>query len=292
MDIIQYENYQEKEVGADPSFPYQTYICSIPLDFIEVPLHWHDEVEFIYIKKGKGRIAVDFQYYDVSERDIILVLPGQLHSIGQSQGEVMEYENIIFQYNLLLSRQPDICGKEYLLPLFQQQLNVPTLFSPNDTGYTSIAGCLDDIDSIRHTFPPGYQLFTKGKLFELFFGLLSTCSNSEPVHNSRRLNMDKTRQILKYMEQHYAEKISIETIANVTGFSESHFMKFFKSALGTSFTAYLNDYRLTMASRLLLASDDPIIGIAEDTGFDNLSYFNRSFKKKFGMTPSEFRKTH
>ena len=67
-------------------------------------------------------------------------------------------------------------------------------------------------------------------------------------------------------------------------------MKFFKNTFGQPFTAYLNDYRLTMASRMLLASEDSILAIAAESGFENLSYFNRRFRDKFGMTPGEYRK--
>jgi len=69
-------------------------------------------------------------------------------------------------------------------------------------------------------------------------------------------------------------------------------MKFFKSAMGCSFVSYLNDYRLTMVTRLLTTSDSSILVIAFECGFDNLSYFNRQFKKKFGITPFEYRRTH
>ena len=51
MNILEYENYQEKIPHGNPLFPYITYPCSIPLDFSRVPLHWHDEMEIIYIKK-------------------------------------------------------------------------------------------------------------------------------------------------------------------------------------------------------------------------------------------------
>ena len=67
-------------------------------------------------------------------------------------------------------------------------------------------------------------------------------------------------------------------------------MKYFKNTMGTSFIEYLNEYRLTMASRLLVSSDSSILAIASEVGFDNLSYFNRSFKKRFGQTPREYRK--
>ena len=53
MNILEYENYQEKILHGDPLFPYITYLCSIPLDFGYVPMHWHDEMEIIYIKRKR-----------------------------------------------------------------------------------------------------------------------------------------------------------------------------------------------------------------------------------------------
>ena len=96
--------------------------------------------------------------------------------------------------------------------------------------------------------------------------------------------------ILKYIENNYMNKITIEDIAQEVGLSQSHFMKYFKNTMGTSFIEYLNEYRLTMASRLLLSSDSSVLAIAEEVGFENLSYFNRTFKKRFGQTPREYRK--
>jgi AraC-like DNA-binding protein len=67
-------------------------------------------------------------------------------------------------------------------------------------------------------------------------------------------------------------------------------MRYFRDTMGTSFIDYLKDYRLAMAARLLSASDASILEIAEDVGFESLSYFNRAFKKRYGMTPTQFRK--
>ena len=60
MNSLEYENYMETKAHADPLFPYNTYLCSIPLDFNAVPLHWHPYMEIIYIKKGKGNVTLDF----------------------------------------------------------------------------------------------------------------------------------------------------------------------------------------------------------------------------------------
>lgn len=299
MNIIQYESYQEKRISDKSDFPYLTYPCSIPLDFLKVPLHWHDEMEFIYIKKGTGTVSVDFTAHTVAAGDIVIISPGQLHAIDQHENYSMEYENIIFPLTLLYSRHPDICWEKYIMPINSRKFCLPDIITPADRYYTAVSSCLDEIDNIRQNFPEAYELLIKGKLFELFFHLYeynlpkraargngSSRSNSA-AHNQKTL--DKTKQILKYVEQNYSRKITIKEMAEACSFSQSHFMKFFKSTIGTSFTVYLNDYRLIMASRLLISSDDSVLTISAECGFDNLSYFNRTFRQKFSMTPSEFR---
>lgn len=101
MDKLQYKIYHENKIHTPDDFPYNTYLCSIPLDFQSVNLHWHDEVEIIVIKKGSGIVSVDLTTYSVSAGDIIFVLPGQLHAISQKDNEIMEYENILFKSSLL-----------------------------------------------------------------------------------------------------------------------------------------------------------------------------------------------
>ena len=102
--------------------------------------------------------------------------------------------------------------------------------------------------------------------------------------------LEKLKTILKYVEEHYPEHISIDDMASLTYYSASHFMKFFKNYMGSSFIEYLNDYRLTMAEQMLRNTDDSVLEIAGKSGFDNLSYFNRIFKKKYGASPGKWRK--
>lgn len=295
MNIIEYENYQEKPTPRSSPFPYLTYPCSIPHDFKQVPIHWHDELELVYIKKGTGIVSVDFSSLEVSAGDIVFICPGQLHSICQLHQNSMEYENIIFSLSLLSSRQTDSAWETYLAPIALRRCRLLPCLHPDMPPYPAVAACIDQIDEVRRTFPEGYELLIKGKLFELFFllhhyGLVTASAPAAPGRHSREKALEKSRQILKYIEQHYQESLSIEKLASAVGFSQSHFMKFFKKTFGTSFTAYLNEYRLTMASRLLLASEDSILTVAAESGFENLSYFNRRFKERFGMTPGEFRR--
>ena len=287
MNVLEYENYQEKKTHVDVTFPYNTYLCSIPLDFHEVPLHWHDDMEIIYIKKGHGYVTVDFKQYKVSGGTIVLILPGQLHSIEQFDDLSMEYENIIFNVNMLLPRTEDASSTEFLRPLLNGQLTVPSVYSIVSEHYDALSACIDACDEICKTKPLGYELYLKGKLFEFFYILSNRCRNEKNPRTAKSL--DKLRIVLKLVENSYMHKITIAEVADRIDFSESHFMRYFKENMGTSFVDYLRDYRLTMAARLLQVTDNTILTISEEVGFENLSYFNRAFKKKYGMTPREYR---
>ena len=289
MNILEYENYHETVSHGDIVFPYNTYLCSIPLDFPCVPLHWHDEMELIYIKKGIGRITVDFREYKVTGPSLVLILPGQLHSIDPFNEEAMEYENIIFSPNMLVSRQNDVTATDFLLPLITGKITVPTVFTPVYPYYEDIIAPLDACDEICKTKPQGYELYVKSQLFQFFFILDNRCRNLTTTGKNKK-TLDKMKIVLKYIENNYMQKITIGDIAAAVGFSESHFMRYFKETMGTSFVEYLRDYRLTIASRLLTSSDSSILNIAAETGFENLSYFNRVFKEKYKMTPRQFRK--
>ena len=289
MNILEYENYQEKKNHTTLDFPYNTYLCSIPLDFQLVPPHWHDEMEIIYIKKGRGIVNVDFKEYHVSALTLVFILPGQLHSIEQYEDETMEYENIIFDYSMLLSKKKDSVYEDFLKPLTHGKITVPTVFSQVYPYFTDLVSPIDACDEICKTKPQGYQLFIKSMLFQFFFILDNRCRNLTTPKNNRKA-IDKMKIILKYVENNYANKITISEIADVIGFSESHFMRYFKETMGTSFIEYLKDYRLTMAARLLQSSEDSILNISAEVGFDNLSYFNRSFKARYGSTPRQYRK--
>ena len=288
MNILEYENYHEKKEHTQVDFPYNTYLCTIPLDFKIVPTHWHDEMELIYVKKGSGIITVDFEEYRLEAPALIIILPGQLHSIKQLEKDRMEYENIIFDPHMLISQKSDMTNEYFFKPLLAGKIAIPSVINPDNSNYAEIITPIDACDSINATKPAGYQLYIKSMLFQFFYILDSKCRDFEAKAGNRS-NLEKMKTVLKYVENNYADKITIAEIAKLVNFSESHFMRYFKETIGTSFIDYLKDYRLTMAARLLKSSDSQILNIAIDVGFDNLSYFNRSFKAKYGVTPRQYR---
>ena len=287
MNTLEYENLYERKSHVSPQFPYNTYLCSIPLDFTLVPAHWHNDVELIVIKKGTGTISVDMEPQTVSAGDIILVRPGQIHSISQHDNDAMEYENILFRPDLLYSQNTDLRTLEYFDLYFNPEYDLPWHIDHSNSCHKKLAECINAIDTLCGERPRYYELSVKAYLFQFFYLLFS--GQKTPVYSTGRKSLDKVKQMIAYIEEHYMEPITVQSAADYMGFSNSHFMKFFKQNMHTTFTSYLNHYRLTIAGRLLLTTDDNILVISEKTGFNNLSYFNRLFKQYFHMTPREYR---
>ena len=198
----------------------------------------------------------------------------------------MEYENILFKPRLLKADFADLCWENFLSPLMTATISTPSVFRSYNRRYSSLDEQIRAIDTLCDKKPHGYQLAVKGHLFLMFY-ILSSEGISSALPDRKRL--EKIKTVISYVEEHYAQTITIEEMAALCFFSKSYFMKFFKDHIGISFITYLNDYRLEAATKLLLATDDNILDIANACGFDNLSYFNRSFKKKYGVTPGKYR---
>lgn len=291
MNITDYETYQETKSHSSPQFPCNTYLCSIPLDFYEVPIHWHNEAEIIIIKKGDGLISVDLTLYKVHAGDIILVRPGQLHAIRQFKTESMEYENTIFKLDFLLSDSLDLCRSEFFDPFMENRFEIPSVFREGSPCYDSLSQSIRNMDILSDQKEFAYQLGIRCSLLQFFYSLFhyygDTLSTSKP-----NKFMEVLKQILKYTEMNYMNSISIQDIADHVGYSKSHFMKFFKQQMQISYISYLNDYRLTIAARHLAASSYSVLEVCSLCGFDNLSYFSRQFKKKYHAAPGAYRKLH
>ena len=289
MRDSEYKNFREGKKHTEVTFPYNTYLCSIPLDFSSVPVHWHEEMELIVVKKGRGIVTLDRESRVLEAGQAVIVLPGQLHSIRQCQQERMEYENIIFRLEMLLPKEGDICGPGFLEPYRDGKLLYPAWIDGSAPYHQEMAACIRRLDELSERRPEGYPLAVKGWLFQFFFLLFSGAEPTVAEEGSVKA-LDKVKQILLRIESDYGKPLSIEEMAGFSGFSSSHFMKFFKKHMGVPFVCYLNDYRLTMAARALAETQEDVLTVALDAGFPNVSYFNRLFKRKFQMTPLEYRK--
>ena len=227
------------------------------------------------------------------EGDLIIVPPESIHSIDQNQNDFVEYFNIIFSLSLLEENPESHCFRNYLSQLSENDCMKDLFLFSASPICKRLTPLICDLIAHRHAEYSGYEMMIKARLYEILFILFNENLNdkkSSPQNQREKENALRLKKILSYMKEHFAEKITIEEVSEITSLSESRFMTFFKNQTGTSFIKYLNDYRLEAAAEQLLQTRKAITQIALENGFENISYFVRAFKSKYNSTPHEYRK--
>ena len=154
---------QETKQHGAVRFPFNIYPCTIPGDFPQVALHWQDSMELVFVKRGSGLVQMGTAAYPAHTGDIFVFSPGTLHALRQKEGCSMEYENIIFDLELL-GGAGDLCAEKYLLPLQSGRLSLTQRLTPDEPCYARAAACLRETEDVNRAKEPGYELFIKGAL--------------------------------------------------------------------------------------------------------------------------------
>ncbi len=289
MEQNTYKALEEIKEHGRPDFTFDIYICSIPVDFAEVPIHWHDDLEIISVRKGTGVVDLDFTPHPVKAGDFVVVKPGTPHAIRSEDPAGMEYENIMVNVSFFMSYHLDACAQEYFIPFLEGSYPVPELYSPESWTYEPLIRCIGRIDSLCDRKNFAWEVGVKAALYDFFYTLFTEYPAAELPKKSNRKDAE-LKVILSYVEDNYASPLKVADAAAQLGYSESYFMRFFKEHTHKSFITYLTEVRLSHAAEALRGTDSSVLEVASSCGYDNLSLFNRQFKRKYNTTPTEYRK--
>ncbi len=269
-------------------FPLEYYHCVFPLGISNLPVHWHEEFEITLVQKGTCIYQINLHPYKISQGDILILPPGMLHGTGEQPETEFITDSFVFCLDMLESQRTDSCTTEFFAPLTSGMLRFP-VYLPAEDSMARLLG--ESFEKIRKTFlqkPLGYELEIKSELLHLFFLLYSQVPYQRSSQEYRDIT-EKLKLVLQFIQEHYQQGITVKELAELCHFSEYHFMRFFKRHMNMTSIEYLNQYRLEMASRQLAETNLSVTSIALESGFNNISYFNRVFKRKFGVTPMEYR---
>ena len=206
--------YQETKQHGSRLFPFNIYPCTIPLDFPAVLLHWHRDMELVFVKKGKGKLQLGIEFYEGKKGDIFVIPPGTLHAIHRENGCVMEYENIIFEVDFLGGGTADVCAGEYLIPLASGQLLPPARIRREEEGYEELEYCLKQMESLCEKKEQGFELGVKAAVLQLVYLLVLRYPERHPHISS---DMEKLKALLQQMDIREGKNLTVGKMAQFCG---------------------------------------------------------------------------
>lgn len=283
-----------KEVNKHGSdmLPYEIYRTSMPRFFRSFPMHWHDEIEIIYVINGRAVYTVDFEEYIIEEGDILFIPPASLHSFAQYENEEFDAATVIFSMNMVNNSQMDICSIKYIMPIFNNEVYLGPIIRSGTPEATELAEYIKKVAYEHINKQTGYELRVRiGFLDIIQYCYLHTLYTGEKKISTMKRSAEQIKNVINYIEEHYMDRITLEELAQFANLSVYHLSHLFKKCTGQSTNEYINNYRLTKAAGRLLEDNSAVLNIAIDCGYNNISYFNRAFKNKYGMTPGEYRRS-
>lgn len=270
--------------------PYAHYHCIIPTVLPNVLLHWHVEAEITFVRDGSATYQIGEETFHSQKGDLIFIAPNTIHSIYPIPGCIHISDTMVFHLDLVGYSIMDQCSLNYLHPLFNGSLRLLSHMNQNHPSYPEMSACINEIFICIKNKDAYFELVLKEKLHHLFYLIFKyQCFIETNISKRTSIYMDRVKTVLQYIQNNYKESISILQLASLCHFSKTHFMSFFKQTVGISCVEYIIQVRLRVATDLLRTTDLSISDIALDSGFQNLSNFNRKFKSYYHITPTEYR---
>ena len=286
--------YVEKKKHGDELMPFVIYGTMMPTLFSSFPLHCHEELEMVLCDCGRCRYTVAGEDVDLEFGDVLVIMPWVLHSFRLvEEKEYFLAATYLFSLDMISNHSVDTCSTKYFRPMLERKCNAYCVIRYNSDHYESYNDFRELAITIFDTYyahDEFFELRLKSLINELVFRLLICghirISSETPENNDVRV----VRKVVDYISENYMENITLADLAELVNLSETGLSRLFRNITGMSCIDYVIEYRLTKAMGMLRTTDKPIIEVAFDAGFNNISYFNRMFKRHCHQTPSEFRK--
>lgn len=281
---MQYINYRETRQRGTVDFPLEFHHVTSSHPQYIMSFHWHVEFEIIRILSGTFSLTLDEYEVSVPSGSVIFVPAGALHS-GIPDDCI--YECIVFDMNMLMNKNDSCC--RHIRQIIDHEVNLQIVYPDSYNDIHQITWTLFDAMASKEE---GYQMVVLGTLYYLFGtifskGWYSTAPIQTPRSHKRVVQL---KQALEFIESSYTSQVTLEEISQSVNMSPKYFCRFFQEMTHRTPIDYLNYYRIERACYQLLTTDQSITDVAYSSGFNDLSYFIKTFKKYKGTTPKKYLK--
>lgn len=285
MNNIHKENAQH----SSKLIPYSYYKCDYKAHCGYVPLHWHNEFEINYIVNGAAQFRCANKNIIAHKGDIVFIVPNTIHSVYPYKDFDDTHDALVFSGEMFGLSGDDRSIATFIRPIINGTLEITPHITSDKPYYNEIKKCTESIFNCVKMNSAQYDLLLKSELLKLLW-ILS--NNGEIIKSAFAVSTDieGLKPAIQYITENYKEDITIDKLSELSHLSKSYFMNRFKQYFGIGAMEYIIQLRIKSACEMLQNSNKTITQISSECGFNNLSNFNRQFKKTVGCTPKEYRK--
>ena len=274
-------SFNEIKQHGTEDFPFELYNLDKGHPKYKMAFHWHSSVELVRVLSGKLTVTLDDRVFEAQGGDILFFNSEVIH--GATPHDCV-YQCLVFNPAFLRSGN-DTCNL-FLDNLLSQNLHLPERIE-DETLKKFVGAIMDEMGARTDGFA-----FKVIGLAAQFFGTVQEKGYfaKQAYAGKDTQKIHKLKKVLKYIRDNFANEITLDDMAREADLSTKYFCSFFKNMTGTTPVKYLLTYRIERAARKLLSTDDSITQIAYDCGFNDLSYFIKTFKDIKKITPKHYRK--
>ncbi len=277
-----------KEHGT-PLFPAACYHDD--LSRLEIPWHWHDELEAVMIEAGSALVCADGKSYPLQQGEGCFINSGVLHGIWSNGQTPCRLRSVVFHPRLVGGSMDSIFWQGYLNPLLSSPLQHCVCLDRSILWHQEALCAVAEAWQACVEEQPGYEFSVRERLSQLVLLLTRNRPAQQNPPSAKALrSAERIKVMLQYIQTHLDRELTSADIALSAAVSESECLRCFRSMIGSTPIQYVKQVRIQKAAELLASTRQNISDIGARCGFQEMSYFAKTFRELKGCTPSAYRR--
>lgn len=269
-------DFKHELVLPNDDLPFKMFIFEGESGNYKVAKHWHRSIEIFFVLEGNIDFYINSELFALEKNQFILVNSNEIHSIDCPNPNftiVLQIPIELFEIYLedkdffLFKRTCP--GKDAALAALVQHMY--EAYSRKQYGY--LLNSLSDFYHLLHLLATDYQI-----------------PDIDESRQKQNKHLEKLSHITDYIQDNYRENLTLDGVARIFGYSPAYLSRMFQKYAGINYKSYLLEVRTSAAHRLLINTTQPIGEIATACGFPDSRCFTKSFCRRYGILPSEYRK--
>ena len=283
-----YFELKENKPHGTKDDPFSTYHIENAGRSFQIPVHWHDEFEIIYVRSGFLTVSISGESYIGKTGEAFVVSPGNLHLMGSQSGTV-DYYTFLFPLKYISFCTDDMLDEKLLEPLNSGHLMIcPRV---KDTAKELCEQLIEIYEAKNDESESKITTQVRTKIILLQF-ILEMWKKGFVIENDTSGRNTVEKEMVSYIQQNFTGKISLREFGEQFHLSEKYISRYFKEHFHITLSQYVTYLRLEHAKQLLQDTDIPVTDVAMQSGYQNVSYFIRSFQKAYAVSPLKYRKNN